>query len=370
MRKALVIILLLTMAGCAYVDPSLTDQTKVYVDARVRKSSLQVAVHPRDKQHKPLTAYFYPFVVQQPNDDYASLGDAFALEFHNAWTEERLFTVQEYEHGARYEGLNSGLARARARGADLLIVGYVPYFYAGSTVDDSAITIRLNIYSARNGDLLWTMLQSGRLEYKQPKDWVYVRTETRMPTGPFNVIIRAIAKDMAIPLKAWLPDPDSQYEFASNTDEMRASLDPRPTPMGAPPAVGQTNTFGEDIVPEVQRPGLKGLNLNVEFEFDKAVIQPESYPFLDALAEALHSPELSGRKIIIAGHTDSKGSDAYNLVLSQKRAEAIKAYLVDKKGINPALIDTVGYGKSRPIVAGTGADERQRNRRVEITLAE
>lgn len=370
MKKAIFFVLLLVMAGCANIDPSLTDQTRVYSDARVRKSSLQVAIHPKDKQRKPLTAYFYPFVIQQANDDYAYLGDAFALEFHNAWTEEQLFTIQEFQPGTRYEGFNSGLARARARGADLLIIGAVPYFYSGSTLDDSAITIRLNIYSTSNGALLWTMLQSGRIEYKQPKDWVYVVTETRMPTGPFNMIIRAIARDMAIPLKGWLPDPDSEYEFVSTTDEMRAGLDPRPVPMGPPPTVGKTNALGEEVVPQVQRPSLNGLNLNIEFDFDKATIKPESDPVLDALAEALQSPELAGRKIVIAGHTDSKGSDAYNLALSIKRAAAIKTYLVERKGLDPNLIETVGYGKSRPLAVGGTPEDMQRNRRVEITLAE
>lgn len=364
MKKALLFILLLATAGCANIDPSLSDQIKVYTDAPVRKSALQVAVHPKDKQHTPLTAYFHPFVIQQANDDYAHLGEAFALEFHNVWTEEQLFSVQELEPGTRYQGVNVALRRARARGADLLILGFVPYFYAGSTVDDSAMTIRLNIYATGNGALLWTMLQSARMEFKQPEDWIYFRQETRLPTGSFNVLIRALARDMAIPLKGWLPDPNGHYEFASTTGQMQASLDPMPAPMERP------QVAGTNVSDDPQRPILKGVNLDILFDYDKSTIQKESYPLLDALAEALQSTELAGRKIIIAGHTDSRGSSAYNLDLSAKRAEAVKTYLVDQKGLDPVLIETVGYGKSRPMTSGTSAEEMRQNRRVEIRLAE
>jgi len=360
MKKALLFVLLLIFVGCAYVDPSIVDQTKVYTDAAVRKSPLQVSVHPKDKQHRPLTAFFHPFVIQQPTDSYSSLGNAFAMEFHNLWTEERLFPVQEMQPGTRYEGLNAALRHARARGADLLILGYVPYFYSGSTVDDTAITIRVNIYAAANGNLLWTMLQSARIEFKQPEDWIYFKHHTRLPSGPFNKIIRSIARDMAIPLKAWLPDPAANYEYASTSMQMQANLDPTPEPM-------EKDLTDED---GISRPTPKGINLDVLFDYDKATINADSLPLLEALAMALKSPELEGRKIIIGGHTDASGSTAYNLTLSKKRAAEIKTYLVDKQGIDPALIETIGYGKSKPLVTGKSAEDMRKNRRVEIRLAE
>lgn len=358
MKKALLFVLLIAFSGCAHVEPSIMDQSKVYTDADVRKSPLQVSVHPKDKQHKQLTAYFHPFVVQQPTDDYGHLGDAFAMEFHNAWTEERLFPVQEFQPGTRYEGINVALRRAHARGADLLILGYVPYFYVGSTIDDSAVTIRLNIYAAKTGYLLWTMLQSARIEFKQPEDWIYFKHHTRLPTAPFNKIIRAIAKDMAIPLTAWLPDPDANYAFAETKEQMQAALDPQPEPME------------QNLTEEPRRPMQKGINLDILFDYDKATITEESLPLLDSLAMALGSPELAGKKIIIAGHTDSQGSSAYNLDLSRRRAAAVKSYLVDKKGFDPALIETAGYGKSKPLTPETSKADMQRNRRVEIRLAD
>jgi len=91
---------------------------------------------------------------------------------------------------------------------------------------------------------------------------------------------------------------------------------------------------------------------------------------LDALGETLNSPEFKGRSIVVGGHTDASGNAQYNLNLSKKRADAVKKYLVDKWRIAPHLIEAVGFGKSRPLTAGTTAADQQRNRRVEIRMAD
>lgn len=380
MKKVFIFSLLFALTACAYIDPSITDQTTIYYDSPVRRSTLQVSVHPKGKQYRPLTAYFHPFVIQQHNSDSEYLSDSFATIFHSAWTEERLFPILEFQPGTRYLGLNSALDRARRRGADLLILGVVPYFYAGHTVDDTAITIQINIYSTGNGNLLWTMMQSGRIEDKLPDDYIYFRNEYRLSEGPFNKIIRSMAKDMALPLKAWLPDPDTDFQFANNTRDVQANL------VGttqAPPTMtdeDKTKTMGQELPAETvnnqktdsnnANPEVKGVNLDIQFAFDKAAINQKSYHLLDALGEALNSNDLKGKNIIIGGHTDAKGDNSYNLALSKKRAEAVKAYLVNKWGIAPDLIEAVGYGKSRPLNEGKTQEDQQKNRRVEIRLVD
>lgn len=385
MKKALLFALLFIIPACAYVDPSLTDQTVVYSDAPVRKSTLQVSVHPKGRQYSPLSAYFYPFVIQQRTTDNVALADSFAQIFHYAWTEERLFTVQEFRPNQRYQGLNHALAAARNRGADLLILGKVPYFYAGHTLDDTAITIQVDIYAADSGTLLWTMMQSGRMESKLPDDYFYFKHETRMSDDAFNKIIRAIAKDMTIPLKAWLPDPDAEFNFAQTPAQVKQNLTPASGMLAAPgqkPAPGnETELPPEGAIEQTSdaprankapqdRPHVRGVNLDIQFDFNKSTIQQGSYPQLDALGEALTSDDLRGSKIIIGGHTDASGDAKYNLTLSKRRADSVKKYLVDKWKINPATIETIGYGKSRPLNNGTTLEERKKNRRVEIRVAE
>ena len=382
------------MAACSHVSFSLTDQTKVYTDAPVRKSALQVSVHPKGRQYTPLTAYFHPFVIQQESADHAALSASFTQIFYNAWTEERLFSTMELSPGYGYQGYSSALETARRRGADLLVIGRVPYFYDGTTLDDSAVTIQVEIYAAGSGTLLWTMIQSSRIEQRDPDDYVVVLHETRMSHSPFNQMIRAIAKDMAIPLKAWLPDPDANYPYASTPEAVKSGLmaDPMSGAQGAdlPPETGQapatpdndpgTQTLRGDAGDEAAkagttddatpRPGVSGVDLNIQFDFDKATIKPESHAVLDALGETLNSPEFKGRNIVVGGHTDASGNANYNLNLSKKRADAVKAYLVDKWKINPDLIEAIGFGKSRPLTNGATPEDQQRNRRVEIRLAD
>ena len=103
----------------------------------------------------------------------------------------------------------------------------------------------------------------------------------------------------------------------------------------------------------------------VYFDFDKATLRPESFPELDRVVTLMeNNPTL---EIEISGHTDDKGSDAYNLKLSQNRANSVKKYVVSK-GISSSKIIAKGYGESQPEVANDSDENRQFNRRVQFTV--
>jgi outer membrane protein OmpA-like peptidoglycan-associated protein len=84
--------------------------------------------------------------------------------------------------------------------------------------------------------------------------------------------------------------------------------------------------------------------------------------------------QFPGGKVLIEGHTDSKGSPDLNLELSKRRAEAVKDWLVKKKRIPKSIITTRGFGETKPVAPNTNPDGsdnpqgRQQNRRVEITV--
>ena len=102
----------------------------------------------------------------------------------------------------------------------------------------------------------------------------------------------------------------------------------------------------------------------VYFETDKAIIKTESYGLLDEVAEIINShPELT--KIRIEGHTDSRGNDAYNKDLSQRRADSVRVYL-EGKGVAAARLESVGYGEEKPLKAERNDTDRALNRRVEF----
>lgn len=105
----------------------------------------------------------------------------------------------------------------------------------------------------------------------------------------------------------------------------------------------------------------------VTFEFDKARLTPNARVILDGVAGALEKrPDI---KVEIGGHTDSKGSDAYNLSLSDKRSKSVKDYLVSK-GIAGDRMTTRGYGESMPVADNNSDEGRELNRRVELKVTE
>jgi outer membrane protein OmpA-like peptidoglycan-associated protein len=89
------------------------------------------------------------------------------------------------------------------------------------------------------------------------------------------------------------------------------------------------------------------IDLEINFDYNSANISAKSLPSVQALGRALSNPDLKGSTFVVAGHTDAAGGDAYNQDLSERRADSIKHYLVDKFGIAGTDLVTVGYGKTR-----------------------
>jgi OOP family OmpA-OmpF porin len=124
----------------------------------------------------------------------------------------------------------------------------------------------------------------------------------------------------------------------------------------AAPAVTATTPF----IPTAEKPiVLEG----VHFQTNKAVLLPESSAILDRVAESLIAhPEVI---IEVGGHSDSDGSDASNLKLSTKRANAVRDYLI-KKGVPASQMTAKGYGETQPISDNKTPEGKAMNRRVEL----
>ena len=114
---------------------------------------------------------------------------------------------------------------------------------------------------------------------------------------------------------------------------------------------------------EAGRVRLYGIN----FDVDSDVIRDESKPTLDKIVAILQSEK--AMQLIIEGHTDSDGQMQHNQILSQKRAESVKAYLVST-GISSSRLSTEGYGESKPVAPNTTATGKAQNRRVELVAKE
>jgi outer membrane protein OmpA-like peptidoglycan-associated protein len=132
-------------------------------------------------------------------------------------------------------------------------------------------------------------------------------------------------------------------------DPVKEAPPPPPPPVAkpAPPAPGTKIT-------EIKGP---------HFDFNKATIKPEGQRRLDEVVRLMReNPNL---RIMAVGHTDSVGSDAYNLKLGERRAKAVADHL-SSEGVSPSRIDVRSEGEARPVASNATAEGRAENRRVEI----
>jgi OOP family OmpA-OmpF porin len=102
----------------------------------------------------------------------------------------------------------------------------------------------------------------------------------------------------------------------------------------------------------------------IQFDFASARIRPDSFKAVGLMADSLYHPYLQGYRFLIVGHTDAKGSRESNLILSQQRADAIRAALINPFGISPSRIEAVGLGEEQ--LLNRGNPEAAENRRVQL----
>jgi len=110
------------------------------------------------------------------------------------------------------------------------------------------------------------------------------------------------------------------------------------------------------------------IDLEINFDYNSSEISTKSLESVQALGRALSNNELKGSTFVVAGHTDAAGGEGYNQDLSERRADAIKRYLVDKYGINGTDLVTVGYGKSK--LKDPNQPMAEANRRVQVVNME
>jgi outer membrane protein OmpA-like peptidoglycan-associated protein len=110
------------------------------------------------------------------------------------------------------------------------------------------------------------------------------------------------------------------------------------------------------------------IDLEINFDYNSADISAKSLPSVQALGRALTNADLKGSTFVVAGHTDAAGGEAYNQDLSERRADSIKRYLVDKYGIRGSDLVTVGYGKSK--LKDPSQPMAEVNRRVQVVNME
>ena len=125
---------------------------------------------------------------------------------------------------------------------------------------------------------------------------------------------------------------------------------------------------GESGAANDERADRPHIAVPIHFGYDSADITPDSFAQLHQVAQALNNSQLTSSRIGIEGHTDNHGPAGYNRALSQRRADAVRRFLVEEEGVAASRLVAEGYGKSRPLPGVSQDTEKGRaaNRRVEF----
>ena len=124
-----------------------------------------------------------------------------------------------------------------------------------------------------------------------------------------------------------------------------------------------------DIIPEDKGPDQQIVVMDeraLNFDFDKSVVKPQYFEMLHKFVEYVN---FNDYEVVIEGHTDSKGTNAYNMALGMRRAQSVKAKLLEF-GMDPGrIVGTVSKGEEEPVATNTTDEGRAQNRRIEFKLS-
>ncbi|MBO4300696.1 MAG: hypothetical protein J5861_03740 [Desulfovibrio sp.] len=171
--------------------------------------------------HRP-RALFVPFRVVQQTADPVSFGEMLSRQFWQIWLSLNAFHSLQYASGYGPWEPSRALALARAKGAELVVGGYINEYVDGGNNGTSSVSLAVEVYDVRTGTQLWSMSQAGLMEARQKHDFYLFAIHERNPGDPPGFIVRSIAWDMGREILAWV-DPDAVQPPPSLMDSIFGS---------------------------------------------------------------------------------------------------------------------------------------------------
>ncbi|MDT3706453.1 MAG: OmpA family protein [Thiobacillus sp.] len=212
-----------------------------------------------------------------------------------------------------------------------------------------------------------TLLSAGFATGAQGVDTFYNPANPASPTG--YTVGHELFRTIGCPGRGLLDTPcqvvdsdgDGVPDYRDKCPTVPAQTpDGCPLPVAAPAAApAPAAALAPAAAPAPVMPDMRGVN----FDFDKSYVRQEDFANLDHDVTTLK--QWGDVKVEVAGHTDSIGTDEYNMGLSMRRADAVRMYLIDK-GIAADRLTARGYGESQPIADNATEEGRFKNRRVEL----
>ncbi len=204
------IFIILCLSGCSGQGTTLSMNGEmatpyhIHYDAGVAVSPIRVYVQPNITPTEPLRGLFVPLRVTQNISQHLTISRTVSRQLWQVWLAQKSFAALEYDERMIPHRVDDALALAKARGANVLVGGYITHYLDGGTVGDSQVSIQMEVYEVDTGTLLWSMGQGGSIDKQQAQDYFLVGVQARMPADPASLTARSLAYDMGMKIATWV----------------------------------------------------------------------------------------------------------------------------------------------------------------------
>ncbi len=176
-------------------------------DAPVTVSPIRVYVKPDGMVTDPLRGLFVPLRVTQDIAQPRHISRNLSRQIWQVWLAQQAFAVLEYDDSFVPHKVSDALAAARAKGANVLVGGYISHYLDGGNAGKSAVSIQIEMYEVASGNLIWSMGQGGAMEKQQATDLFALGVQQRMPEDAAGLMVRSVGYDMGMKIKHWVQPP-------------------------------------------------------------------------------------------------------------------------------------------------------------------
>ncbi len=176
-------------------------------DAPVTVSPIRVYVQPDGIVTDPLRGLFVPLRLTQDVAESMHISRNLSRQIWQVWLAQKAFAVLEYDESVIPHQVSDALAVARAKGANVLVGGYISHYLDGGTAGKSSVSIQIEVYEVASGALIWSMGQGGAMEKKQATDLFVLGVQQRMPEDAAGLMVRSVGYDMGMKIKHWVQPP-------------------------------------------------------------------------------------------------------------------------------------------------------------------
>lgn len=213
-RVALLGLLMLASLGCArspddsYSSISVTGDFatpfQILTDNFVRRQPPAIYVQPTAPLSRKPTALFVPLRMVQQITNAVTFSDMLSRQIWQVWLSLDIFRTLEYMPSAGPFEKDRALALARQKNAEVLVGGYINHYMDGGQGGTSSITLAMEVYDVKTGNMIWSLVQSGLMDKETKHDFYLFTITERNPADPSGLIARSLAWDMGKLIQKWI----------------------------------------------------------------------------------------------------------------------------------------------------------------------